>query len=105
MPIKARYPINQAQYDAFWADGFLVVPQLIESPPVVPMLHDDSDRAIAGEFRDLKWGNSAKMGQQVQKPVHPGVIPGWDEAFELSCARRARRIRRSRLRPRLGLPT
>jgi hypothetical protein len=36
------------------------------------MLHDDYDRAIAGEFGDLKWGNSAKMGQQVQKPVHPG---------------------------------
>jgi hypothetical protein len=60
-PIKARYPISQAQHDAFWADGFLVVPQLIESS-LVPMLHDEYDRAIAGEFGDLKWGNSAKMG-------------------------------------------
>jgi hypothetical protein len=40
-PIKARYPISQAQYDAFWADGFLVVPQLIESF-LVPMLHDST---------------------------------------------------------------
>ena len=77
-PIKARYPISQAQYDAFWADGFLVVPQLIESS-LVPMLHDEYDRAIAGEFGDLKWSNSAKMGQQVQKPVHPSAIPGWDK--------------------------
>ena len=76
-PIKARYPINQAQYDAFWADGFLVVSQLIESS-LVPMLHDDYVRAIAGEFGDLKWRNSAKMGQQEQKPVHSGAIPGWD---------------------------
>ena len=76
--LKARYPITPAQFAAFWADGFLVVPQLIDRS-LVSKLRDDYDRAIAGAFGELKWANASKVGQQVQKPVYPGAIPGWDE--------------------------
>lgn len=76
--VRERFLVSRALYDRFWEQGYLVVPGLVDTS-LIEGLRSDYSRAIAGEFGDLSFGNQSKMGEQVQKPVLPGAIPGWDE--------------------------
>jgi len=74
---QSPYTVPKSVHDAFWRDGYVIVPGLIDTA-LIPKLREDYNRAIAGDFGDLNFGNKSKKGEQVQKPVDPGAIPGWD---------------------------
>ena len=71
------FTICRETYVTFWKQGFVVVPELIDSA----LLHDlreDYYKAIGGEYGELKYGGRSKAGRQVQIPVKPGSVPQWE---------------------------